>query len=76
VVSRAARAGLNIRGLGWFRQPSGQDSQDSRDDQAGQHGQAPEGPGDQPPGALVVGYGTPPEHAFAGALDTLCDALP
>ena len=26
--------------------------------------------------ALVVGYGTPPEHAFAGALDTLCDVLP
>ena len=82
VVSRAARAGLNIRGLGWFRQPGGQDSQDSRnsrdsrDSQAGQHGQAPEGPGDQPPGALVVGYGTPPEHAFAGALDTLCDVLP
>jgi GntR family transcriptional regulator/MocR family aminotransferase len=26
--------------------------------------------------ALVVGYGTPPEHAFAGAVDALCDALP
>jgi GntR family transcriptional regulator / MocR family aminotransferase len=25
--------------------------------------------------ALVVGYGTPPDHAFAGALDTLCDVL-
>jgi GntR family transcriptional regulator/MocR family aminotransferase len=22
--------------------------------------------------ALVVGYGTPPEHAFAGALEALC----
>ncbi|WP_269853632.1 MocR-like pyridoxine biosynthesis transcription factor PdxR [Streptomyces sp. RPT161] len=25
--------------------------------------------------ALVVGYGTPPEHAFAGALDALCATL-
>ncbi|MGP3927983.1 aminotransferase-like domain-containing protein [Streptomyces sp. 8N616] len=26
--------------------------------------------------ALVVGYGTPPEHAFSGAIDALCRALP
>jgi GntR family transcriptional regulator/MocR family aminotransferase len=25
--------------------------------------------------ALVIGYGTPPEHAFAGALDRLCAVL-
>ena len=25
--------------------------------------------------AIVVGYGTPPEHAFAGALDALCALL-
>ncbi|NBE54757.1 MocR-like pyridoxine biosynthesis transcription factor PdxR [Streptomyces boluensis] len=25
--------------------------------------------------ALVIGYGTPPDHAWSGALDTLCDAL-
>lgn len=25
--------------------------------------------------ALVVGYGTPPEHAFAGALERLCEVL-
>jgi GntR family transcriptional regulator/MocR family aminotransferase len=67
VVSRAARAGLNLRGLGWFRQPGGQNGGDGR----------PPGSQDgQPPGAIVVGYGTPPEHAFAGALDTLCDVLP
>lgn len=30
--------------------------------------------GDVPP-ALVVGYGTPPEHSFAGALDALCRSL-
>jgi GntR family transcriptional regulator/MocR family aminotransferase len=27
------------------------------------------------PEGLVVGYGTPPEHAFTGALDSLCQAL-
>ncbi|GGQ05608.1 PLP-dependent aminotransferase family protein [Streptomyces mutabilis] len=26
--------------------------------------------------ALVVGYGTPPDHAWAGALDALCRSLP
>ncbi|MFD5815379.1 PLP-dependent aminotransferase family protein [Streptomyces sp. NPDC127038] len=26
--------------------------------------------------ALVVGYGTPPDHAWSGALDALCRALP
>ncbi|MFG2541182.1 PLP-dependent aminotransferase family protein [Streptomyces sp. NPDC048594] len=32
---------------------------------------------DVPPmDALVVGYGTPPDHAWAGALDALCRALP
>ncbi|MEU5280648.1 PLP-dependent aminotransferase family protein [Streptomyces asoensis] len=30
---------------------------------------------DEPPDALVVGYGTPPDHAWAGALDALCAAL-
>ncbi|MBT2383729.1 PLP-dependent aminotransferase family protein [Streptomyces sp. ISL-11] len=32
--------------------------------------------GEPPYDGLVVGYGTPPEHAFAGALDALCEALP
>ncbi len=27
------------------------------------------------PAALVVGYGRPPDHAFAGALEALCDVL-
>lgn len=27
------------------------------------------------PAALVIGYGTPPDHAFTGALDRLCDVL-
>jgi GntR family transcriptional regulator/MocR family aminotransferase len=30
----------------------------------------------EPSDALVVGYGTPPDHAWSGALDALCSALP
>ncbi len=30
----------------------------------------------QPTDALVVGYGTPPDHAWAGALEALCRVLP
>ena len=87
LVSRAARAGLTIRGLGWFRQPGGQDGGQHGRQHGSQHGgqpgsqgngdgQPPGSPDGGPPGALVVGYGTPPEHAFAGALGTLCDVLP
>ncbi|MEP7025563.1 MAG: PLP-dependent aminotransferase family protein [Actinomycetota bacterium] len=55
IVSRAARAGLSIQGLGQFRRG---------------------GPADDAAlAALVLGYGTPPDHAFAGALDTLFDVL-
>ncbi|CAM5729784.1 PLP-dependent aminotransferase family protein OS=Streptomyces alboniger OX=132473 GN=CP975_21635 PE=3 SV=1 [Streptomyces alboniger] len=31
---------------------------------------------EQPMDALVVGYGTPPDHAWSGALDALCATLP
>jgi GntR family transcriptional regulator/MocR family aminotransferase len=35
-----------------------------------------DGPGDGTPGdAVVVGFGTPPAHAFTGALDALCRIL-
>lgn len=30
----------------------------------------------EPLDALVVGYGTPPDHAWSGALEALCGALP
>jgi GntR family transcriptional regulator/MocR family aminotransferase len=30
----------------------------------------------EPPDALVVGYGTPPDYAWAGALEALCRVLP
>ncbi|MGA5701402.1 PLP-dependent aminotransferase family protein [Peterkaempfera bronchialis] len=38
------------------------------------HFRDPADPGPYPP-ALVVGYGTPPDHAFTGALDRLCGLL-
>jgi GntR family transcriptional regulator / MocR family aminotransferase len=33
------------------------------------------GPAGAAPAALVVGYGTPPDHGFAGAIDALFDVL-
>ncbi|MGY0492239.1 MocR-like pyridoxine biosynthesis transcription factor PdxR [Streptomyces sp. WG-D5] len=38
------------------------------------HESAPQG--QSAPDALVVGYGTPPDHTWPGALDTLCRVLP
>jgi GntR family transcriptional regulator/MocR family aminotransferase len=52
VVARAARHGLRVEGLGFYRlapQPA-----------------AP---------ALVIGYGTPPDHAYTGAIARLCATL-
>ena len=31
--------------------------------------------GPQAAPGLVVGYGTPPDHAFAGAVEAFCDAV-
>ena len=52
IISRAARRGLAIEGLGSYERA----------------------PGTHPP-ALVVGYGTPHEHAFTGAIERLTAAL-
>ena len=53
VISRAARRGLALEGLGSYR--------------------AQRRPARGP--SLVVGYGTPPEHAFTGAVARLCAVL-
>jgi GntR family transcriptional regulator/MocR family aminotransferase len=45
---------------------------------AGEHGLALQSLaefGDTDGGAIVVGYGTPPEHAFAGSVEALCGLL-
>jgi len=52
LVTRAARRGLAVEGLGPYCAPG--------------HPRRP---------ALVLGYGTPPEHAFTGALARLCAVL-
>jgi GntR family transcriptional regulator/MocR family aminotransferase len=72
IVSRAARAGLTIQGLGEYRYHSRRPGSGAGPG-PGQGSGA--GRGQDPSAALVVGYGTPPDHAFTGALDTLCDVL-
>jgi GntR family transcriptional regulator / MocR family aminotransferase len=52
IITRAARHGLALEGLGSYRRA----------------------PGTDPP-ALVVGYGTPHEHAFTGAVERLTAVL-
>ncbi|MFG2024526.1 PLP-dependent aminotransferase family protein [Streptomyces sp. NPDC048825] len=63
-VRAAHWQGLALDGLAEFRHPEAAVS-------------APVGPGgpDGPDG-LVVGYATPPEHAYGAALEALCAALP
>ena len=83
ILSRAARAGLTIQGLGDFRYDGHLGYHPGRNTGPG-HASGPgpspgpgsaSGSGQDTPAALVVGYGTPPDHAFSGALDTLCDVL-
>jgi GntR family transcriptional regulator/MocR family aminotransferase len=64
VVRGASWLGLAVMGLGEFRHPDARDAPDS-----------PYFPGSEASDALVVGYGTPPEHGFAAALDALCRTL-
>ncbi|MGO4760805.1 PLP-dependent aminotransferase family protein, partial [Streptomyces sp. 2MCAF27] len=65
VLQGAAWQGLAMDGLTRFRYAADDDD----DVRGGMRGDVL---GD----ALVVGYGTPPDHAFAGALEALCRALP
>ncbi|MZE80117.1 aminotransferase class I/II-fold pyridoxal phosphate-dependent enzyme [Streptomyces sp. SID5475] len=61
VLRAAAWEGLALEGLSRYRHDPGPD------------------PGPVPvpgPDGLVVGYGTPPEHAFTAAVDALCRVLP
>ena len=95
IVSRAARAGLAIEGLGEYRYDGHPgchaDTATARRAGAGAapgrgepgrgepgYGEPRRGgrrPGQDEPAALVAGYGSPPDHAFAGALEALCDVL-
>jgi len=68
VVARAARRGLAVQGLGDFGAGAvgGARADGARADSARADGRAP---------ALVVGYGTPPAHAFTTALARLAASL-
>jgi GntR family transcriptional regulator/MocR family aminotransferase len=63
VISSAAARGLAVEGLGAFAHPSAAAP-------AGDGGPASRGD------ALVVGYATPSDSAWSGALDALCRVLP
>ncbi|WP_431043904.1 PLP-dependent aminotransferase family protein [Streptomyces sp. P1-3] len=74
VVRGAAWQGLALEGLARFRYADGPLGDGS--DWTGGPGGLPGGPQGEGPDALVFAYGTPPDHAFAGALDALCRVLP
>jgi GntR family transcriptional regulator/MocR family aminotransferase len=83
VISSAASQGLALEGLGSFAHPSTGTPEPVRD---GDEAAAPASDGDAGPDgesaparrgdALVVGYATPSDSAWSGALDVLCRVLP
>jgi GntR family transcriptional regulator/MocR family aminotransferase len=83
VVSAAASQGLALEGLGSFALRSTGARESGRD---GDEAAAPASDGDAGSGreggpvrrgdALVVGYATPSDSAWSGALDALCRVLP
>ncbi|MFP8905419.1 MocR-like pyridoxine biosynthesis transcription factor PdxR [Streptomyces atacamensis] len=68
VLEEAGRAGVAVEGLARFRHPAAPELG------AGRPGSGREWsrPGRD---ALVVGYGTPPEHGFSSAVEALCAVL-
>ncbi|SEQ66559.1 PLP-dependent aminotransferase family protein [Streptomyces radiopugnans] len=68
VLEEAGRAGVAVEGLARFRHPA------APEPGAGRPGSGREWsrPGRD---ALVVGYGTPPEHGFSSAVEALCAVL-
>ena len=72
VVEAAAWQGLAVEGMTRFRHPSIGPAWIGPAGALAPGGTAAPGRSD----ALVVGYGTPPDSAWAGALDALCRVLP
>ena len=68
VVARAAARGLEVEGLARYR-ATGSATNRATDQTTGA---GREQAGRQ---ALVIGYGSPPEHSFSGAVARLCAAL-
>ena len=65
------RAPAGHRAVGGRRRPPGRASRCTACTATGTPRRRP-----SPCDALVVGYGTPPDHAWSGALDALCGVLP
>ncbi|WP_406113169.1 PLP-dependent aminotransferase family protein [Kitasatospora purpeofusca] len=74
LLERARAAGLVLTGLDWYR--AGPDAERALGLPAPENrsGAAPDTAPNAAP-ALVVGYATPPDHAFPAALDALCGIL-
>ncbi|MCC3652134.1 PLP-dependent aminotransferase family protein [Streptomyces sp. S07_1.15] len=78
VLRAAAWEGLALEGLSRYRHEPGPVPVPDTDSAGPAAGPAGPGPAAGAPGpdGLVVGYGTPPEHAFTAAVDALCRVLP
>jgi GntR family transcriptional regulator / MocR family aminotransferase len=76
VVARAAARGLEVEGLARYR-ATGSAANRATDQATGSATHQATGAGRGPSGrqALVIGYGSPPEHSFSGAVARLCAAL-
>ncbi|MDT3396241.1 PLP-dependent aminotransferase family protein [Streptomyces sp. B1866] len=72
-VRAAARQGLGVEGLSRFRYEYGSGRPGGSGGAEGAVGNGSGGGGGRD--AVVVAYGSAPEHAFAGALEALCRAL-
>ena len=68
MVARAAARGLEVEGLARYRATGRATNQATGPATDAGRGQ----PGRQ---ALVIGYGSPPEHSFSGAVARLCAAF-
>ena len=68
LVARAAARGLEVEGLARYRATGSATAQATNQATDAGRGQ----PGRQ---ALVIGYGSPPEHSFSGAVARLCAAF-
>ncbi|WP_369183450.1 PLP-dependent aminotransferase family protein [Streptomyces sp. Y1] len=64
LLARAEAAGISLSGLVWHRAEPDEESDAEPDGERAESGPA-----------LVIGYATPPEHAFPAALAALCELL-
>jgi GntR family transcriptional regulator/MocR family aminotransferase len=80
LVARAAARGLEVEGLARYRATGSASNQATRSATNRATGSATDpatdaGRGQPGRQALVIGYGSPPEHSFSGAVARLCAAF-